>query len=144
MLALIALLCGTGLGSEGQPPLTPIAVVVGRDSFIKEITKGELREVYLRHQRVWPNGSRTIPVNLPPSSPLRERFSRAVLGRGTQDLVGYWRDRYSDGVSPPAVLTSPAAIRTYLTVESAAIAYLPATEVDASCRVLLVLDAPEQ
>src|SRR5581483_1646117 len=42
-----------------------IAVVVGRKSFVTDVTVDDLRELYLRRRRVWPNGRRAIPVNLP-------------------------------------------------------------------------------
>ncbi len=139
LLALAVLLSSHASGAEDEPSATPIAVVVGRESFLKEITKDVLREVYLRRQRLWPNGTRAIPVNLPPSNPLREKFSRSVLGRSTQDLVAYWNDRYFEGITPPAVLPSPAAVLVYLAVEPAAIGYLALSDVDDTCRVLLVL-----
>ena len=117
-----------------------IAVVVGAKSFVTHVSIDDLRELYLRRTRLWPNGTRARPINLPPDSPLRERFSRLVLGRSTQDLVSYWNLRYFEGITPPTVLTSPAAIRAYLALEPGAIAYVPADEVDDSCRTLLVLD----
>ena len=48
---------------------TAIAVVVGRESFVTHVSKDDLREIYLRRQRVWPNGARALPINLPPGNP---------------------------------------------------------------------------
>ena len=42
------------------------AVVVGRDSAIKEVSKDALRDVYLRRQRVWADGMRAIPASIDP------------------------------------------------------------------------------
>jgi hypothetical protein len=117
-----------------------IAVIVGVKSFVAHVSIDDLRELYLRRTRLWPNGVRARPINLPPDSPLRERFSRQVLGRSTQDLASYWSARYFEGITPPMVLPSPAAIRAYLAVEPAAIAYVPAAEVDDTCRTLLLLE----
>jgi len=116
-----------------------IAVVVGRKSFVTDVTVDDLRELYLRRRRVWPNGRRAIPVNLPADNAVRARFSRLVLGRSPQDLVPYWDARYFEGITPPTVLPSPAALRAYLDVEPAAIGYLSASDVDDTCRTLLVL-----
>jgi hypothetical protein len=123
---------------ETSPPA--IAVIVGKESFVTEISVDDLRELYLRRRRLWPNGMRAVPINLPADNPIRERFSRRVLGRAIPDLVAYWNTRYFEGITPPLVLPSPAAIRAYVAVERAAIAYVPMSEVDDSCRTLIVLD----
>src|SRR5262249_15501255 len=59
---------------------------------------------------------------------------------GTQDLIAYWNDRYFEGVTPPIVLPSAAAVVAYLNVEPGAIGYLAIADVDTSCRVLLVIE----
>ncbi len=125
---------------DAPAPATAIAVVVGRHSFVTAVTKDELRELYLRRQRLWSNGTRTIPINLPAGDPVRERFTHTILGRSNDDLIAYWNARYFEGITPPTVLPSATAIRAYVKIEPAAIAYLPLPEVDASCRVLLVID----
>src|SRR5262249_46399861 len=111
-------------GARAEEAATPaIAVIVGQESALTRISVDDLRELSPRRRRVWPDGHRAIPINLPPDHPLRERFSRLVLGRSTQELVSYWNARYFEGITPPPVLSSPAAIRAYLAVEPAAIAY---------------------
>jgi len=143
LLVLLVFFTTNALGDEGEATPKPIAVVVGRQSFLQEISRDELHEVYLRRQRLWSNGTRAVPINLPPSDPLREQFSRSVLGRSTQDLVAYWNSRYFEGVTPPLVLPSAAAVLAYLAVEPAAIGYVSLKDVDDSCRVLLVLDGAQ-
>jgi len=141
--SLIAVALALLLSSRavGEPP--PLAVVVGRDSVITRMSVDQLRDIYLRRQRILPNGQRVIPINLPPSNPARDRFSRAVLGRPSQDLMAYWNDRYFEGITPPLVLPSATAIIAYLANEPAAIAYLPLSQVTEDARVLLVLsEAP--
>ncbi len=121
-----------------------IAVVVGRDSVVAAVTQDTLRDVYLRRQRLWPDGLRAVPINLPAGNPVRERFSHIVLGRSPQELVSYWNARYFEGIMPPAVLSSAAAIRAYLNAEPGAIAYLAAEDVDDSCRTLLWLNVRQR
>lgn len=141
LLGVVPSVRGAGERDEGPP----IAVVVGRSSDLRGVTVDDLREIYLRRRRVWPNGRRVIPVNLPPDHPLRDRFSRRVLGRATRDLVGYWNRRYLEGVQPPLVLKTPQAVCAYLAVEPDAIGYVPRAEADeAGCRVLLTLPDAER
>lgn len=118
----------------------PIAVVVGAASEVREISLDVLRELYLRRRRVWPHGSRVIPVNLPADTQVRQTFSKRILGRLPQDLVGYWNRRYFEGVQPPLVLQTPQAVCAYLAVERDAIGYVPLADVAReTCRILLVL-----
>lgn len=139
-LVVAGLWVSVGDGAE-RAPTAGIAVVVGSGSTVHDITKDTLRDVYLRQQRVWPDGRGIVPINLPATHPIREAFSRAVLGRSTQDLVSYWSGRFFDGITPPQVLPSPTAVRRFIAAEPGAIAYLPMSEVDESCRVLIVLDS---
>ena len=132
---LAASIVATRVGAEPK-----IAVIVGEKSVVDRVTVDDLREIYLQRTRLWPNGTRAIPINLPADNAVRERFSRMVLGRSTQDLVPYWNARYFEGIAPPTVLPSPAAIRRYLAVEPRAIAYVPLEEVGETCRTLLVLE----
>ena len=80
--------------------------------------------------------------NLPATSPVRETFSKRVLGRAPQDLASYWDRRYFDGIRPPLVLQTAEAVCAYVGVEPNAIGYLPLGDVDPeACRVVLVLRA---
>jgi len=140
LLAALAVPAGAreDTGATGR-----IAVVVGRHSIVEAVSQDTLRDVYLRRQLLWPAGIRVIPVNLPAGNPVRERFSRLVLGRSTRELVSYWNARYFEGIMPPAVLPSAAAIRAYINAEPGAIAYLASEDVDDTCHTLLWLDAGE-
>lgn len=142
VLLLFVAAGGGGVAADPEGPVS-IAIVVGAKSSIRGVTMDTLRELYLRRQRLWLDGERAVPVNLPADSALRGVFSRRVLGRLPEDLVTYWRRMYFDGIRPPLVLKTPQAVCAYVAVESAAIGYVRTDDVDQeSCRVLLVL--PEQ
>jgi hypothetical protein len=133
-------LLGGGAAAVDHPHGESIAVVVGTKSDVGEVTLDTLRELYLRRRRVWPDGSRVIPVNLPVDSDVRQRFSKRVLGRLPQDLGSYWDRLYFDGIQPPVVLRTPEAVCAYVATEPKAIGYVPSGDVDTkTCRVLLLL-----
>jgi hypothetical protein len=137
-LLLSVLSHGGSIAAEREP--LSIAIVVGVGSPIRQVTVDTLRELYLRRQRLWPNGERAMPVNLPADDPLRIAFARRVLGRRPADLEPYWLRLYRDGVQPPLVLQTSQAVCAYVAVEPAAIGYVRPDDVDGkSCRVLFVL-----
>lgn len=118
-----------------------IAIVVGAGSPIEDVSLDTLRDLYLKRQRLWPGGLRALPVNLPAGDAVRRAFSRRVLGRRPDELVGYWNRRYFEGVRPPLVLRSARAVCAYLATEPGGIGYVPAGEVDgAACRVVRVIE----
>ena len=135
---LLAILLREAVGGAVEPGLK-LAVIVGPASVVARVSKDELHELYLRRRRIWSGGQRALPVNLPAGSPARERFSLQVLGRAPDDLVAYWDARYFDGITPPAVLPTAAAVCAFVTAEPAAIGYVPADQVG-ECRVLLMLE----
>ena len=141
-LVLVAALAVAEHVPAAPPVAVSLVVVVGKDSPIRTVTLDTLRDVFLRRQRLWPDGGRAMPVNLPADSPERLAFSKRVLGRMPTELVDYWNRLYFDGIRPPLVLRSPDAACAYVATDPAAIAYVPAGAVDkASCRVVLELPA---
>ena len=122
-----------------------IAVVVGIHSKIETVGIDDLREIFLKRRRFWIDGSRLTPINSPADNPLRERFSRRVLGQSPQQMVSYWDRMFFNGINPPITLKSSAAVCAYLASDPTAIAYLPIAALGPGCpaRTLLVLDNPE-
>ena len=136
-LALLATLIGVGGMAAEVDRVGPIAIVVGTKSPIRDLTVDGLREVYLRRRRIWPDGTPSLPVNLPADHPVRRAFSTRVLGRLPEDLATYWSRLSFEGVRPPPVLQSAQAVCAYVAIEPSAIGYVPPNAVDAvSCRVL--------
>ena len=143
MAALLLSLLPVSESFAAEPAIPAIAIVVGVGSPVRQVNVDTLRELYLRRQRVWSDGERAMPVNLPADDPVRIAFSKRVLGRLPGDLEAYWLRLYREGVQPPLVLKTSQAVCAYVAVEHAAIGYVRPDEVDGkSCRVLLVL-APE-
>ena len=135
----LALLAVNVRGTEPDPT-TGIAVVVGSTSPVRSVNVDELRELYLRRRRVWPDGSPAVPVNLPADNAMRIAFSRRVLGRSPVELESYWRGLYLEGLRPPLVLRTGQAVCAYVAVEASAIGYLRRDEIDPSaCRVVFAL-----
>jgi len=142
MAALLLSLLPVSGPFAAEPEAPAIAIVVGVGSPIRQVNVDTLRELYLRRQRLWSDGERAMPVNLPADDPVRIAFSKRVLGRLPGDLEAYWLRLYREGVQPPLVLKTSQAVCAYVAVERDAIGYVPLDEVDrAACRVVLVLPA---
>lgn len=135
LIALIGLVQDVAAAPAAGPPL----VVVVHPSRTEPLTREDVSRIFLRRRRFWNDGSQIVPLNREPGSRPRELFSTLVLGEESRRLAAYWNERYFQGVFPPTVLSSAAAVKRYVASDARAIGYLEEDDVDASVRVALKL-----
>ena len=120
-----------------------IAVIVSsRDHDVATIDPGTLRNIYLKKVFVDPQGHAYIPVNLPPDSRLRQAFFRTAIGMSELRLQNYWNQQYFQGVSPPYVLGSEAAVVEFVAKTPGAIGYVEPCFVTADVHAVQLLTLP--
>lgn len=91
----------------------------------------DLRRIFLKQRRFWPDGNPIVPINQE-GGPRRDAFDRIVLQSEPGQLGAYWDRRYFEGVFPPITLASDEAVRRYVASKPNAIGYVDAHAVDAS------------
>lgn len=133
LLALAGLLAGAS-GARAQ-----VVVIAAPGGAPAALAPAELPRVYRRQQQ-FVAGARVQPVNLPAGHPLRRWFSQQVLGQSPEDMDGYWRDLYFNGVLPPYVLASEEAVIRFVAGTPGALGYVSACLADKRVRVLLQLE----
>lgn len=134
----VALVLGFAAAAAAQDE--PRIAVIVHPTRTAEISVDELAQIYLRRKQRWADGEIIVPLNLASGLPHRAQFTQRVLLQTEARLADYWNRRYFDGVMPPATLASTAAVRRYVASDNRAIGYVPAGEVDATVRVILVLE----
>ncbi|MGQ0619317.1 MAG: hypothetical protein ACT4QA_05275 [Panacagrimonas sp.] len=117
-----------------------VAVVVPA-ALTESLDADQIALIFRRKKVYAEDGGRFQPVNLPADSPLRRRFSRAVLRQSPEALEDYWNQQYFQGVLPPHVLASEAAVLRFVSSTTHAIGYLTACAMEPSLRALLLIDA---
>lgn len=140
--SLPALMPGIAGGDDG----VPIAVIVPLEVAAEAFTANDLALIYRRKKQFWSDRGRILPVNLPVGSSVRQRFSRVALGESPEELEDYWNEQYFQGVLPPHVLASEAAVLRFVAETKNSVGYLPYCGVDVGegVRVVLVIDAKGQ
>lgn len=137
--AVVVLLC-TGVGAVPGPPFV---VIVNQANPVKAMPIAELRRLFLKQTRMWPNGEPVVPVDWDATSPTREVFSRLVLARSVREMGDYWvQQGVTQGLVPPSTQRSARAVLRFVASVPGAIAYLPAGDVDGSVRVVKVTGLP--
>lgn len=84
----------------------------------------QLTAIYLRRMLVWPNGQPIVAVNQPVSSKARQQFSRLVFGPQPGALADYWSQKHFQGLNPPVVMPSDAAVVAFVRKIPGAIGYI--------------------
>jgi hypothetical protein len=127
LLARRGLLCGAGallLTQPAQAEGVPLRLVIAKSSSVRDISIGDLRQLFLRKRASLENEI-AIPFNHPPGTPDRVGFDRVVLGMGPDDVARYWVDRrVRSGESPPRIVDSVTLLVAVIAKLRGAVGYV--------------------
>ena len=129
LLLNFSLLAGDGL-----------VLVANKSVSAGNLSKQDVRRIYLGEMQSWKNGSKLIAINLPANNALRQSFQKAVLGMTVEELQKFWSDEQIKGniVRPPVNQSSTRAVKLFVSKIPGAVGYIPANEVDDTVKVLTV------
>ncbi len=116
-----------------------ILVVTGLQVEAKELTIKQLENIFLKKTLLNSQGTRWIPLNLNPDHPLRQAFSQSLFKQHPEDMEAYWNKQYFQGISPPYVVASEAAMLRFIASTLGAIGYILPCHLDASVQVVFKL-----
>lgn len=116
-----------------------LALVVGRGSPLQQLTRFELKKLYLGAHIVDPSGARIIPFNQSSNAPDRLAFEEKVLGMSPDELASYWIDRKIRGQSgAPKAVGSPELVQKVVSKVEHSIAYVRLDQVRPEVKVIAV------
>ena len=110
--------------AAGEGDFATLVVVAHADVPAAAVDREEARRIFLLRRRFWRDGTRIVPVNLPASSPVRDGFSRTVLGSSPRELAAYWNDLWFHGTAPPTVLPSERAVLLFVARTRGSVGYV--------------------
>lgn len=119
-----------------------VAVITAPTAPHLSFDRDTLRNVYLKRIFVDSDGVKLTPVNLPADSPLRDAFTKTIVHMSERPMQDYWDKQYFQGVSPPYVLASDAAVVRFVAATPGAVGYVASCHADASIRVVMLLPLP--
>ena len=100
-------------------------VVVHPKNPSTQITREFLADAFLKRATRWQDGEHLHPVDLEPSSRVRERFSKDVLKRSVAAVRSYWQQQIFSGRQvPPPELDSDAAVMRYVSRHLGGVGYV--------------------
>jgi len=110
--ALSGLLCMFALGVCLPASAEGFKIIVNRSVSLSELPKDAVKQIMMKKISKLPDGTGAAPVDLPPDSPVREAFSRDVLGRSASAVSSFWQRQIFSGkeVPPPSVSSEAEVI----------------------------------
>lgn len=117
----------------------PLVIVINTANPAQALTVAELRRMFMKQSRLWPHGESVVPVDWDATSPVRQEFSRRILGRTVREMAEFWvQQSITQGIAPPSTLRSGLAISRFVASVPGAISYLPPGGMNDSVKAIKV------
>ena len=117
-----------------------LVVVVNAQSTVEQLTRAQVVNIFLGHNRELPNGVPASPVDLPFGLTEKAAFYQQLVNRDLDQIAAYWsRLVFAGSSSPPVQASSVADALQYVANHKGGIAYLDRRNVDARVKVVLSL-----
>jgi ABC-type phosphate transport system substrate-binding protein len=114
-------------------------IVVNLSNPTQSLPATELRRIFMKETRLWPDGESIVPVDWESGSPLRQEFSQRVLGRSVREMAEFWvQQSVTQGLAPPSSMRSALAISRFVANVPGAISYLPPSALDGSVKAIKI------
>jgi hypothetical protein len=110
-------------------------IVVVMSPSASAMTKDQVAKLYLGRS------NDLKPLDLPPSSPVRESFYKKATDRDAAQIKALWsRITFTGEGLPPKEVADAVAVKKAVAADPKAIGYIDKADVDASVKVILDLD----
>ena len=134
VIGLCLLATGRTAAADGKK----LVVVVAKGSSVTNLSREDLKRCFTG-EAVSAGGKTLVPFNLPPSSPERTGFDKAVLGMTPEEVGRFWVDLKVRGQSAaPRALPSAAHVAKVAAKFPGAIGYLPADQLTSDIQPVAV------
>lgn len=115
-------------------------IIVNVANPIEALTKSEAVRLFLT-STTWDNGEPVFPVDLVAASPVREEFSRDVLGVTAAAAIQQWKR--ADGAPPPSVATDREVL-AFVRLKRGAIGYVSSAASLHGVKVIAIVKTPSR
>lgn len=111
--------------AQAQPAAPAYRIIVHPATADSSVERKFLAQAFLKKTTLWSDGETIHPVDLPPSSPVRRRFSEEVLERPVAAVRSYWQQLIFSGRGiPPPELDNDEAVVRYVVRHAGAVGYV--------------------
>lgn len=116
-----------------------LVIVVNKSNTINSLTLADLKRIFTKKNRIWPNKESIVPVDWEATTEARKQFSKKVHGKTVLEMREFWvLQSMTAGLTPPSTQKSAKAILMFVSNVPGAISYLPADECDDTVKMIRV------
>ncbi len=117
-----------------------VAIVVNRETQVRDLSLEQLRRVFLADQQFWADGSRITLLVRAPQAYERDVVLNRIYRMDEDSFRKYWVGKMFRAEVPagPKIVYSAGMAKELVTAIPGAITFMPASEVDGSVRVLRI------
>lgn len=113
-----------------------VAVIVNTGN-ASQISDDDIKRMFLGKNKKFSNGESVKAINLKSGNAIREDFERKVLGKSSSQVKAYWSKLIFSGKAKPLKeLASASEVLSMVSSTPNAIAYIDASKVDSSVKVV--------
>ena len=117
-----------------------IAIIVNRSNPVTELTRDELRRIFMQVTQTWPHGRKITVVLGEKGEPLRAHAIQLICGISESDFERYLLFQTFGGTIGlgPRTIRSPGAMIRFVFNAPGAVGYVPGDQIDKSVKVLRI------
>lgn len=137
LLGFALLMSSLALALPAGSAAQDVVPVVSAKSPVKELSAGQVADIFLGKTNRFPDGTPAVPIDLQEESAARERFYAQYTGKSPAQVKAHWSKIIFTGRGqPPMQANDPVQARKMIAENPNAIGYIDNTLVDSSVRVL--------
>lgn len=125
VFAFTLLMCLSAYPSESYPQ--KLVVIVNPSNTVTKMTRHELKDIFLKKNRRWPDGTLARPVDRNEGSQERKLFLDQYLEKSPVEITQYWiGQKLYTGDSAPFMVDSNEHVLKYISAFPGSVGYVSA------------------
>lgn len=139
MVAIAFALLSLAARVAGARPQEGFVLIANRSNPVVVLDREEVSKLFLLKRSHWPSGQRAEPVDQVESSPVRRRFSAAIIGMDVPSVKSFWQEYVFSGKGePPPERATDSDVIAYVASHPNAVGYVSVVPRVEGVKVLFV------
>tara|TARA_R110001592_G_scaffold206063_1_gene456785 strand:- start:1983 stop:2417 length:435 start_codon:yes stop_codon:yes gene_type:complete len=125
---------------QSNAVLAETVVIVHPSNALANLSKSEIKRLFLVKRDTFPDGSKATPVDQTNNTDFRNAFYKSITNKNESQMKAYWSKMiFSGKASPPEVLDNDAAVKAWVASNPSGIGYIESSQVDETVKVVFTV-----